>query len=293
MNMKISVKKRIAIVVLSLLTSLIVLTALFFAIRSDYRFLIGEKLAGLFRSAKTEPVTAGECREYTLDELAGLDFVKMDDSLYLINREYVLSDSYEPTIVSYKDVLMSESIVDAYASLAQAVYDRYGTRLYIRSSYRTPEEQAEIVDTTASDVAAAVGASEHQSGLALDVYVKGYAGSAFIQCEAGRFVNRECWQYGLIIRYPHGKTSVTGITYEPWHIRYVGKPHAELIYLNSLTLEEYITEFLPVDQFLAYGEYRISRQSDDGTLQIPEGADEVVISPDNTGYYIVTAHMAS
>lgn len=286
-------KKRISVILLlSVLTVALVLTTLFFAIRSDFRFLVGEKLSGLFRSAEGSLVS-GDCDEYTLDELREMENVLFDDSLFLVNREFMLSESYKPTIVSYKDVSMSESMVDPYAALAEEVYTRFGTKLYIRSSYRTPEEQAEIVDTTASDVAAAVGASEHQTGLALDVYVKGYAGSNFIRCDAGRFVNQECWRYGLIIRYPHGKTDITGITYEPWHIRYVGAPHAELIYKNSLTLEEYITEFLPVDRFLSYGEYQISRQKNKDALQIPAGADSIVISPDNTGYYIVTAHMAA
>lgn len=51
---------------------------------------------------------------------------------------------------------------------------------------------------------------------------------------------KNCYRFGFIIRYPYGKKSVTGIEYEPWHIRYVGKEAAKYIHDNGITLEEYL-----------------------------------------------------
>lgn len=49
------------------------------------------------------------------------------------------------------------------------------------------------------------------------------------------------WKYGFILRYPPGKGNITGINYEPWHFRYVGKEAAEYIYANGITPEEYLS----------------------------------------------------
>ena len=286
-------RKKIAILsLICLLLFFIIIIVSLLAIKSDYRFIISEKLASLSRSADCEIVDI-QYVERSLDDLYGDSSVKFDDSLLLINSSYMLSNEYVPDIVSYKDVLMSGTIVDSYVSLADSVMEKYGKSLYIISSYRTAEEQEDIVNQEEEDVAAKVGASEHQSGLALDVYVSGYSGKAFIKCEEGRYVNTHCYEYGFIIRYPYGEKSITGITYEPWHIRYVGYPHAELIYMNSLTLEEYITSFFKDNVFYEYDNYIISRQKESVTLMIPEDCKNIVISPDNTGYYIITAEKNS
>ncbi|GAA3327166.1 hypothetical protein GCM10020331_066040 [Ectobacillus funiculus] len=54
----------------------------------------------------------------------------------------------------------------------------------------------------------------------------------------GQWLARHAHEFGFIIRYPKDKTAVTGYTYEPWHIRYVGNPHATYLYEHRLTLEE-------------------------------------------------------
>ena len=127
--------------------------------------------------------------------------------------------------------------------------------------------------------------SEHH-GLVLDVYVNGYAGSGFLKSEAGQYVNKNSWKYGFIIRYPLFKKHITGIRFEPWHIRYVGLPHSEIIYKEGLTLEEYISS-LEVGNYYKYKNYYISRQEGDNLL-IPYNLKEIVVSPDNTGCYIIT-----
>ena len=226
---------------------------------------------------------------YALSELESDGRVTFDQSLMLVNTEYMLTEGFIPDIAEYKntDVYMNACMLEAYASLSAAVGDRFGERLYISSWYRSAEEQAQLYldDHTTATV---VGASEHQTGLALDVYVAYFAGDAFIKSEEGRYVDSECWRYGFIVRYPSFGEEITGIRFEPWHIRYVGIPHANIIYSNHLTLEEYILSMEVGEWYESCG-YLISRQPmTDGTLILPESFDECTISPDNTGYYIVT-----
>ena len=91
------------------------------------------------------------------------------------------------------------------------------------------------------------------------------------------------------MRYPSYGEESTGIRFEPWHIRYVGYPHAKVIYNNHITLEEYI-ELLEIGVWYEMDGYYVCRQvlSDANTLEVPSEFAECVISPDNTGCYIIT-----
>lgn len=181
---------------------------------------------------------------------------------------------------------MNDSMKEAYEELSCAVRESAQDNLYVSSHFRTSEKQAELYAQD-PDTATKPGASEHQTGLALDVYVKGYSGFGFIQSQAGQYLNSNCWKYGFIIRYPVFGKDETGIKYEPWHIRYVGHPHADIIYNNHITLEEYIAS-MEEDVWYGYDDYLYSRQDVKDTVQIPAEYSQANISLDNTGYYIVT-----
>lgn len=221
--------------------------------------------------------------------------LQMDETLLLVNGSHPLPSGYEPSLETYKetDVEMDGRTTEAYELLSREVEKRFGTPLYIKSSYRTREEQEQEKEEQ-PEVAASAGASEHETGLALDVYVPYYAGYGFLKSEAGQYVYENCWKYGFIIRYPYGKEEETGIPFEPWHLRYVGLPHAEIMYKNSWTLEEYL-EGLEPGKFYRYesaqGTYLISRQEGEN-LQVPQGLEELRISPDNQGYYVISGKCA-
>ena len=207
-----------------------------------------------------------------------------NDSLLLINEENPVSENYEPVLAEYKGIYINDCALKAYKELSSAVKNKFKNSIYIMSAFRTPEEQASIIES-GNEYAASVNSSEHLTGLALDVYVKYHAGMGFLDSDEGQFVNSCCHKYGFIIRYPDYGEKTTGIPYEPWHLRYVGLPHSEIIMNNKLTLEEYINQFVPGTYYF-YGDYIITRQSD--LNSIPAGISEIVISPDNTGYYIIT-----
>lgn len=84
------------------------------------------------------------------------------------------------------------------------------------------------------------GSSEHQTGLCADLHNLPSADIAFAQTEAYTWLRHNCWKFGFILRYPKDKVDVTGISFEPWHYRYVGRYHAQRIYEAGMCLEEYV-----------------------------------------------------
>lgn len=81
------------------------------------------------------------------------------------------------------------------------------------------------------------GHSEHQTGLTMDLdsFDQSYG-----ETPDGKWLADNCWRYGFVIRYPKGKEYITGYEYEPWHVRYLGKSTASLVYHSGLTLEEFL-----------------------------------------------------
>ncbi|NLI60153.1 MAG: M15 family metallopeptidase [Clostridiales bacterium] len=210
-------------------------------------------------------------------------------SLFLINKKHKIDDKSLFNLINFRDTsfLLDENVIDDLENLLDDVRQNTGEKVYIMSTYRTAEDQESIYEENPR-IAAPVNASEHQTGLALDLYVSKKAQREFIDTDAGKWIHHNGWKHGFIIRYPFLKKHVTGIGYEPWHIRYVGKPHAEIIYKNRWTLEEYVYS-LEEDVFYTINGYVISRQCPrNGKLDIPKELDDIELSPDNTGFYIIT-----
>ena len=127
-----------------------------------------------------------------------------------------------------------------------------GLQLYATSGFRSYSTQKAIFDRksqqrgekAANASVAKPGYSEHQTGLAMDVEGQSSLGIGLVddfgETPEGKWLAENCHEYGFIIRYPKGKTDITGYIYEPWHIRYVGKEAAEEIAELDVTFEEYI-----------------------------------------------------
>lgn len=222
--------------------------------------------------------------EWLLDER-----VTQDNTMILVNREHPLPEGYKADIVEYNGAKMHPLMVEPYIALRDAVQDKTGIRIYVSSDFRTAERQASLLEIYGPDRAAPVGCSEHEAGLSLDVYAPEHASYDFLRSPAGREVNRVCAEYGYIIRYDADMEEITQFDYEPWHLRYVGAPHARLIADSGLAYEEYIDALTP-EVWFAHGEYRILRTAAD-TLALPELFTSCHISPDNTGHYIITVKL--
>ena len=201
----------------------------------------------------------------------------------------ILIDPKVVELTEYNGAEMHPLMVEPYIALRDTVLAETGVRIYVADDYRTAEEQMEILESSEEGTAAAPGCSEHEAGLSLDVYAPYCAGKEFLKSAAGRMVNRVCGEYGFVIRYPLGKEEITGISYEPWHLRYVGEPHAEIMMNSGLTLEEYIQALTP-EVWFAHGNYLILRTAADA-CRLPQGWERCEISEDNAGYRIVTLKM--
>ncbi len=87
------------------------------------------------------------------------------------------------------------------------------------------------------------GYSEHHTGLCADVSSPNMGFNLYKKYgkeSEGIWLANNAHLYGFIIRYPEGKEKLTGYTYEPWHIRYLGVPLATYLYQSKLTYEEFL-----------------------------------------------------
>ncbi len=285
--MKKKLKKRtFAGLIISVLAVAAALLAVL-ALRPHWLFVAGEYF-GLNTRRITVAKISPELEKINIDALRADSRVNFDQSLMLVNSEHPLDDNDKPELAEYKKtgVIMNACAAESFSELSAAVMEKTGCKLLVMSSVRDAEEQEKLYNRDSS-TAAAPGASEHQMGLGIDVYVKNFAGQSFVESEAGQLVNSESWKYGFIIRYPSYGKSSTGIQFEPWHIRYVGKPHAAIIYNDRLTLEKYI-DSLEIGEWYSADGYLISRQVIGESVTMPKAFVSAVVSPDNTGCCIIT-----
>lgn len=130
-----------------------------------------------------------------------------------------------------------------YSALAEM--NEYSDHQYLnRSGYRSYWDQKAIFQNycdmygyeEANTFSSQAGHSEHQTGLTmdLDAFEESYGTTP-----EGIWLAENCYKFGFIIRYPKGKEHITGYTYEPWHVRYIGKSTAKLVYDSGLSLEEF------------------------------------------------------
>lgn len=281
--------KRIKIIISIVISFVLLFGVCFFAVyKSDFLYIGFEYFARMGRNYRPEEADLADVSmvELSLDALTELGDVVLDDSLLLINNKYTVNDLPAPDLVLVGDKKVHSCILDAFTVFDQHILSLYGQSLRVVSAYRSAEHQQDVISTSKDDIAAAVGASEHQYGLGIDVAVDGYGGRSFLKTKVGRYVNDHCHEFGFIIRYPLASSKTTGIAYEPWHIRFVGLPHSEIIYKGGMTLEEYV-DFLEIGKYYCYGEYLISRQNINN-IHIPKDYISCHVSPDNTGHCIVT-----
>lgn len=230
----------------------------------------------------------GETYRVNISEIRTADGVSFSNIMWLVNADHPLSEEDVPVVAAVDD----KNSVSTYAfydlqRLFSEVKSKFGKDLLLTSTYRTREYQAWVYENNPFAVPA--GTSEHETGLAVDVKIDGYPQKRFINSNIGRWVAKNSYKFGFIIRYPMWGQKLTGVEYEPWHLRYVSEPHAEIIYRSKITLEEY-SSLYDEGKFYAYGEYIISRQSgESGELVLPKTSNTVCVSPDNAGGYYIWA----
>lgn len=190
---------------------------------------------------------------------AYVDQMNLGGNLFLVNREYTISSDYVPNDLVKPDVPMTNNDIKMRAEAAAALEDMFsaakdeaGYTLVAVSGYRSYGQQSAIYERkikNAGKKAAALlvappGASEHQLGLAMDLGCKKNTSltESFVNTPEGQWVAENCWRFGFIIRYKEEWTDITGYAYEPWHVRYVGREHAERIYQMDIPFEYYVAQ---------------------------------------------------
>lgn len=182
-------------------------------------------------------------------------------NLVLVNDWNPMEEGYVPKLADVgKGHQVDERIAGALNQMLQDA-KKAGLDPMICSSYRTVEYQQKLYEEymgnaikrgksywealkETKDSTAYPGRSEHNLGLAVDIVSSSYTQLDKKQesTPEAKWLAENCYKYGFILRYPNGKTDITGIIYEPWHYRYVGVEDATKITELGVTLEEYLGE---------------------------------------------------
>lgn len=196
-----------------------------------------------------------------------IDNTNADTSdIVLVNKKHTLSQSFVPNNLTPLNIpfngaessqyLTKEAAESLEKMFAAAKKD--GINLIGKSGYRSYSTQKNNYETKlqtlgveqATKFVAKPGASEHQLGLAIDIVSTEFSKlhTDFQYTETYKWLINNCADYGFILRYPKGKSDITGYNFEPWHYRYVGIEHAKKISNSKssnntlITLEEYLNE---------------------------------------------------
>lgn len=155
-----------------------------------------------------------------------------------------------PSLDNSRNLTLRPVAAAALEQMAKQMSSEGIGKMFINSAYRSYQYQADLFVSKTKQYglagallrSAKAGYSEHQTGLAVDVSVPAQ-GCAIMECfgdtKAGRWLAENSWQHGFIIRYEKGTTAITGYSYEPWHLRFIGKELARHYKEgNYKTLEE-------------------------------------------------------
>lgn len=192
-----------------------------------------------------------------------MKFDSSDWKLMLVNKQHPIPDDYTFNLGIIKgNMQCDERIISELLAMMQAAKDD-GINLEVCSPYRTDGRQEWLFEKkiknymgqgysyleaykTASQIVTIPGSSEHQIGIAFDIYSDTYKqlDEAFEDTEAGKWLAAHSYEYGFVLRYPEGKEYITSIEYEPWHFRYVGREAAAVMHREDLCLEEFWDKYL-------------------------------------------------
>ena len=184
-------------------------------------------------------------------ELYSLD-LKTDTSLgyaMLVNKYYSLDKDYVPDNLynvskwyGYGSNKLIEEIYDAFIEMCDDA-EKEDLKLIINQAYRSYEEQKEDFETLGEMIAAKPGHSAHNASLAINIVTDSDAAD-FEKTDEYKWLLKNSYKYGFILRYPKGKENITGYTYEPWHFRYLGKDLASKVFKSGLTYDEYYAYYI-------------------------------------------------
>ena len=155
-------------------------------------------------------------------QLVDVEEIKVDSRIAEQTKQF---------LAAARAVAPEESLISGYRSVEEQT-ELYNERVAQLEATGLPHEEAERQAQTQVQVP---GASEHQTGLAIDMSAPNGLSEEVVQQ-----IIALAPQYGFVLRYPEGKNAITGVDYENWHFRYVGVENAQYMVKHQLVLEEYI-----------------------------------------------------
>lgn len=212
------------------------------------------------KGSQLVPDTPGKSTITDADMLSIPFSVDLTDWRYiLVNDQHPLAESVQPELVETRNEKLIHKKIRASLELMLDDAKKEGLDIIICSAYRDYEHQARLVAESMEKLMkmghnyteahwqtklnlALVGTSEHHTGLAVDLVGTDYQTLDEKQADTpeAKWLAEHAYEYGFILRYPEGKEQITGIIYESWHFRYVGRTAAAFITENQLCLEEFI-----------------------------------------------------
>ena len=210
-------------------------------------------------AAETETATETETETAPADLYADKPDIDPSDWMYILANPWNSIGEYAPELTQFRDVQIDYRIYDAMNAFVTDA-EAQGLTVVMTSGYRSYDTQSWLFqrkveqyggdEATAATIVARPGTSEHQTGLAADItdgYYE-YMNESLEETALFQWMSAHCHEYGFIVRFPRGRQDVTGIMYEPWHYRYVGKEAAAYIMEHDLTLEEFLSLYDQDDQ---------------------------------------------
>lgn len=140
-------------------------------------------------------------------------------------------------VVLDRTIRLPKDVLEKFTTMVEAAAQDGVNNFIISSGYRDYDEQKRLYKENGKDYALPAGYSEHNLGLSLDI---GSTLMSMSEAPEGAWLQKNAPKHGFILRYPKHKTDITGIQYEPWHFRYVGLPHSQIMQDKDWTLEEYL-----------------------------------------------------
>jgi D-alanyl-D-alanine carboxypeptidase len=211
-----------------------------------------------------------------------------------------------PFIVESEELCLASELIPSLSDMIRDCDEAMGSEVTsVSSAWRSKEYQQSVWDeyeelygeSYCQKYVAVPGYSEHHTGLAADlgiIYPDGEIGT-FSESENAVWMADNSYRYGFIRRYAEDKVSITGISNEAWHFRYVGQPHAYYMYVNNLCLEEYLeklgNETAPEKPLEIEFNGRTYEVFYTEASEIEEPAGKYTVSGDNVGGYVITVCM--
>ncbi|MFU0833270.1 MAG: VanY domain-containing protein [Oscillospiraceae bacterium] len=179
-------------------------------------------------------------------------------NLMLVNVSQPLESGYQPQLTSFDGYQVDERILPALKKMMEQA-EADGCPLTLSGGYVSVDEQNQLyqaevqrlmqeenqsrvrAENEAQSTIGKGGYNENQTGLAVTFSADGKQGAEFASTKQYRWLSQNSVYYGFILRFPENKESMTGVSFQPDHFRYVGTKHAIKMREYSLCLEEYVT----------------------------------------------------